>query len=108
MRSRLQALSSCGIPTEFHTYDGLPHGFGLGAGTVAEGWLDDAAAFEERNMNPFTYSREIGMPANFRELGIPDDLPWKESADSVTLTSGGGGHLTHEDVLKIFESCRKS
>lgn len=30
----------------------------------------------------------------------------QESADSVTLTAGGYGHLTHEDVLKIFEACR--
>ena len=52
------------------------------------------------------FIREIGMPSNFRELGIPDDLPWKEIADSVTLTAGGYGHLTHEDVLKIFEECR--
>ena len=52
------------------------------------------------------FIQEIGMPSNFRELGIPDDLPWKELADSVTLTSGGYGHLTHEDVLKIFEECR--
>ena len=52
------------------------------------------------------FIREIGMPSNFRELGIPDDLPWKEIADSVTLTSGGYGHLTQEDVLKIFEACR--
>ena len=52
------------------------------------------------------FIRGIGMPSNFRELGVPDDLPWKEIADSVMLTSGGYGHLTHEDVLKIFEECR--
>ncbi|MBR1689756.1 MAG: iron-containing alcohol dehydrogenase [Oscillibacter sp.] len=52
------------------------------------------------------FIREIGMPSNFRELGIPDDLPWQEIADSVMLTPGGYGHLTHEDVRKIFEACR--
>ena len=52
------------------------------------------------------FIKEIGMPSNFRELGIPADLPWKEIADSVTLTPGGYGHLTHEDVLKIFEACQ--
>ena len=52
------------------------------------------------------FIREIGMPSNFRELGIPEDLPWKEIADSVTLTPGGYGHLTHEDVLNIFEACK--
>ena len=37
MERRLQALSALGIPTEFHHYPGLRHGFGLGTGTVAGG-----------------------------------------------------------------------
>ena len=45
MQSRLQALSDYGIPTEFHVYDGLGHGFGLGIDTNAEGWIHDAVAF---------------------------------------------------------------
>ena len=45
MQSRLESLSALGIPTEFHSYNGLPHGFGLGTGTVAEGWLQDAVHF---------------------------------------------------------------
>lgn len=45
MQSRLDELSSLGIPTEFHSYNGLPHGFGLGTGTVAEGWINDAIRF---------------------------------------------------------------
>lgn len=45
MQNRLQQLSELGIPTEFHSYSGLPHGFGLGTGTVAEGWIDDAVNF---------------------------------------------------------------
>ena len=45
MQNRLQQLTALGIPTEFHAYDGLPHGFGLGTGTVAEGWINDAVAF---------------------------------------------------------------
>ena len=63
---------------------------------LADAGIDALAAF----------IREIGMPSNFRELGIPADLPWKEIADSVTLTPGGYGHLTHADVLKIFEACQ--
>lgn len=50
MKSRLDTMSEMGIPTEFHSYDGLPHGFGLGTGTVAEGWIDDAVAFWEDQM----------------------------------------------------------
>ena len=45
MQSRLESLTALGIPTEFHSYNGLPHGFGLGTGTVAEGWLQDAVRF---------------------------------------------------------------
>lgn len=45
MQNRLQQLATLGIPTEFHVYNGLPHGFGLGIGTVAEGWINDAVNF---------------------------------------------------------------
>lgn len=47
MQSRLQNLSALGIPTEFHAYDGLLHGFGLETGTVAQGWMSDAVRFWE-------------------------------------------------------------
>lgn len=50
MQQRLDRLSSFGIPTEFHHYPGLSHGFGLGTGTAAEGWIDQAAAFWEAQM----------------------------------------------------------
>lgn len=50
MKARQEALSKLGIDTEFRVYKGLGHGFGLGTGTVAEGWIDDAAAFWERQM----------------------------------------------------------
>lgn len=35
MQNRLQRLSALGIPTEFHVYEGLGHGFGIGIDTVA-------------------------------------------------------------------------
>ena len=50
MKQRLFYLDQLGIPTEFHVYRGLHHGFGLGEGTVAQGWLDDAVAFWQTNM----------------------------------------------------------
>ena len=50
MQYRLNAMTRLGIPTEFHAYEGLPHGFGLGTGTVAEGWIFDAVAFWETQM----------------------------------------------------------
>ena len=30
---------------------GLPHGFGLGTGTVAEGWIEDAVRFWESQLD---------------------------------------------------------
>ena len=50
MERRLQALDGLGIATEFHHYPGLPHGFGLGTGTVAEGWINQAVVFWEAQM----------------------------------------------------------
>ena len=50
MQRRLEAMSALGIPTEFHVYEGLSHGFGLGTGTVAEGWINDAVSFWKEQM----------------------------------------------------------
>lgn len=52
MKNRLRNLEAAGIPTEFHKYPGLRHGFGLGTGTVAEGWIDDAVIFWENQRRP--------------------------------------------------------
>lgn len=51
MERRVETLSAMGVDTEFHHYSGLGHGFGLGAGTAAEGWFDDAVAFWEKQIN---------------------------------------------------------
>lgn len=48
MELRLKKMSELGIDTEFHVYDGLSHGFGLGTGTIADGWLNDAVSFWQR------------------------------------------------------------
>ena len=50
MQHRLQQLAEMGIPTEFHVYGGLSHGFGIGIGTAAEGWVNDAIKFWKDNM----------------------------------------------------------
>lgn len=64
MKARLDALSALGIDTEFHVYEGLSHGFGLGTGTSAEGWMDDAIAFWSRQANG------IIMPARLADRGV--------------------------------------
>lgn len=50
MENRLERMAALGIDMEFHKYPGLSHGFGLGTGTVAEGWIGDAVAFWEKQM----------------------------------------------------------
>ena len=49
MRRRIAALQALGIPAEFHLFPGVRHGFGLGIGTSAEGWIDGAARFWDDN-----------------------------------------------------------
>lgn len=51
MKDRLDNMSRLGIDTEFHVYEGLRHGFGIGTGTVAEGWVEDAVRFWERQFD---------------------------------------------------------
>lgn len=50
MKERIDRIQSQGTDTEIEVFDGLSHGFGLGEGTVAEGWLDNAIAFWEKQM----------------------------------------------------------
>ena len=49
MQRRIEAISAMSVATEFHVYQGLGHGFGLGTGTVAEGWFNLAVNFWEEN-----------------------------------------------------------
>lgn len=50
VKQRISSLESMGIPVEFHVYEGLGHGFGIGTDTVAEGWMTDAVSFWEDQM----------------------------------------------------------
>jgi len=45
MEKRVQALRSAGTDVEYHRYPRVGHGFGLGAGTSADGWIADAVHF---------------------------------------------------------------
>ena len=73
MEARLEAMSALGIPTEFHAYEGLLHGFGLGTGTVAEGWIEDAVRFWEAQTEEQVMDEEL---TSFRRNGrnIPEEL----------------------------------
>lgn len=45
MAERTRRLGQYGIPAGIHVYHGLRHGFGLGKGTPAEGWEEEALRF---------------------------------------------------------------
>ncbi|GJH40046.1 hypothetical protein RCZ04_05960 [Capnocytophaga sp. HP1101] len=45
MQRRTENLRLAGVPVAFHRYQTASHGFGLGTGTDAEGWLDLAVQF---------------------------------------------------------------
>jgi acetyl esterase/lipase len=47
MERRLAALERAGVRVAYRKVPGLGHGFGLGTGTAAQGWIDDAVRFWE-------------------------------------------------------------
>ena len=57
MRQRVENLNALGIDAEFHLFPNLRHGFGLGIGTSAEGWEQNAVQFWEKHI-----SRKNGIP----------------------------------------------
>jgi acetyl esterase/lipase len=50
MKRRVETLRRAGTLVEFHEYEGLGHGFGLGTGTTAEGWVFEAVRFWETSL----------------------------------------------------------
>lgn len=50
MEDRISRIKEQGTDAEIQVFEGLPHGFGLGEGTTAEGWINRAIAFWERKM----------------------------------------------------------
>ena len=49
-RADADGLRKQGVPVEVHAPEGAEHGFGVGSGTPAEGWISQAIDFWERNM----------------------------------------------------------
>ncbi|MGX1744282.1 alpha/beta hydrolase [Bosea sp. NPDC055353] len=51
MRRRVEALRRIGTEVDYREYPDVGHGFGLGIGTRAEGWIDDAIRFWTRRQS---------------------------------------------------------
>lgn len=47
MELYIDRIKTAGTDAEIQVFNGLSHGFGLGDGTVAEGWIDNAVRFWE-------------------------------------------------------------
>lgn len=94
MQNRLESLKGYGIPTEFHAYEGLPHGFGIGIGTNAEGWIYDAVRFWEEQMldDNIPEYRQLANLQNFL-------LTHTENAH------GNDYDLNSDGVWDIFDLC---
>jgi acetyl esterase/lipase len=50
MQRRVEALRHAGTKVEYRKYPNVGHGFGLGTGTSAEGWIFEAIRFWETSM----------------------------------------------------------
>jgi acetyl esterase/lipase len=50
MERRVAALRKLGTDVDYRKYAGVGHGFGLGTGTAAEGWIGDALRFWSRHI----------------------------------------------------------
>lgn len=60
MEQRVAALRRAGTNVEYHKYLGVGHGFGLGIGTSAKGWIGDAVGFWVKHIDrPERLKREL-------------------------------------------------
>jgi predicted esterase len=48
---RVENMRNAGIEVEYRKYKNAGHGFGLGVGTEAEGWLEYAIRFWENHLS---------------------------------------------------------
>ncbi len=53
------------------------------------------------------FIKEIGMPTTLQELGIDETVDLKEIADSCAVIPGSYKKMTHEEILEIFQECKR-
>jgi len=58
---RIENLKNAGVDVEYRRYENAGHGFGLGTGTDAEGWVDLAVQFWQRHITG-TLQNNIPQP----------------------------------------------
>jgi acetyl esterase/lipase len=61
MERRVHEMKAAGIAAEFHLYRNVGHGFALGTGTSAEGWIRDAIRFWEERGGRYAQPEDLGL-----------------------------------------------
>ena len=56
---RYEEMKKAGVAAACRVFPTAPHGFGLGIGTEAEGWVDDAISFWEQHMKDKNHIQKI-------------------------------------------------
>jgi acetyl esterase/lipase len=51
VETRVENLRNVGVDVEYRRYESAGHGFGLGTGSDAEGWLDLAVQFWQKHID---------------------------------------------------------
>lgn len=52
------------------------------------------------------FIKEIGLPATFTELGIPENTDFRAIADSTNITAGCSKKLTPDEIYEILLECK--
>ena len=73
--------------------------------------IDPDGKSEEDMANAFidalaAFIKEIGLPATFAEMGIPEDTDYKAIAESTVLTGECAKKFTAEELLEVLEECK--
>ena len=90
----------------------LPEAAPQFARMAVEVWgVDPSGKSEEELANAFidaltSFIKEIGLPATFTEMNIPEDTDFKAIADSTILTGGCAKKFNREELLEVLLECR--
>lgn len=109
MEDRIARIQANGTDAQIQVFEGLPHGFGLGEGTVAEGWVNEAVSFWEAHMTTEnTTGQEQTEETNAPAVEIPDAI--EEIPDGYTGEAEEQGTLEdlYYDTWESFSYAEQS
>lgn len=98
MQKRIDRIRAQGTDAEIEVFDGLPHGFGLGTGTAAEGWIHRAVSFWEAHMKT---KPAVSQAFTKNTRNIPEEL--FDIPDNYKTPAEHAGQLVRLDY-ETYES----